>query len=273
MDGQGLKDVATRLLAAYDAARTLPPITAGDPSFDVAAAYGVLAEIQARRAAQGWKAAGRKIGFTNTTIWERYGVDRPMWANVYESTVEHVPSGRAQASFRRFVQPRIEPEIVFGLRGPVPVRGTAREVLESIEWMAAGFEIVQSHFPGWKFAAADCTAAFGLHGALFVGEPRALDHGARDAAAARLERFACDLFRDDQVVERGGGANVLGSPAAALQHLALVLESQPWAEPLRAGELVTTGTLTDAWPLEPGTTWRADYGELDLAPIVLEVRA
>lgn len=264
MDSAGVKDVAGRLIAAYDEARTLQPIAAGDASFDVPAGYRVLAEIQASRAAQGWKAVGRKIGFTNTTIWARYGVDRPLWANVYDRTVRHVPDGRVEVSLERFAQPRIEPEVVFGLRSAVPAQGSAREVLESVAWMAPGFEVVQCHFPGWKFAAADCTAAFGLHGALFVGAPKALDDAGRDAAAQSLARFACELFRDGGLVERGGGANVLGSPALALQHLARVLESQPWAAPLRAGEIVTTGTLTDAWPLAPGTTWRSDYGELGL---------
>ena len=66
------------------------------------------------------------------------------------------------------------------------------------------------------------------------------------------------------VIETGVGANVLDSPALALAHLAGVLAGQPQFPPLAAGEIVTTGTVTDAWPVAPGETWTSDYGALGL---------
>jgi 2-oxo-3-hexenedioate decarboxylase len=42
-------------------------------------------------------------------------------------------------------------------------------LLACIDWVAHGFELVQSIFPGWKFSAPDAAAAFGLHGALLIG--------------------------------------------------------------------------------------------------------
>ena len=90
-----LKAIADRLIAAYDTATTLPPITAGAPDFSVADGYAVLADIETRRRAQGWQAVGRKIGFTNRTIWPRYGVYQPMWAHVWTHTVHFAPDGKA----------------------------------------------------------------------------------------------------------------------------------------------------------------------------------
>src|SRR5439155_7670240 len=112
----------------YDRVGTIEPITSADPTFDVEAAYAVLAEIEARRVASGWRRAGRKIGFTNRTIWARYGVDRPLWASTFASTVYRADDGRATLSLGGFVQPRLEPEVVFGIRGPVPLDGDARAV-------------------------------------------------------------------------------------------------------------------------------------------------
>lgn len=260
----GLSDLADDLVAAYESATTLPPITAARPQFSVAEAYDVLGEIERRRRAQGWQAVGRKIGFTNRTIWARYGVDRPMWAHVWSRTLHRAPDGEARLSLDRFVQPRIEPEVVFRLKAPVPLRDDPAELLASVEWLAPGFEIVQSHFPDWKFTAADCTAAFGLHGALIVGPSVAVTDAGRAALAERLSGFAATLSRGGAVVDRGSGANVLGSPALALGHLARVLAAQPQFPPLAAGEIVTTGTLTDAWPVAPGETWSSDYGDLGL---------
>lgn len=248
----------------------LAPIAVTTPGFDVDAAYDVLHEIESRRIAQGWRSVGRKIGFTNRTIWLRYGVYQPMGARVWSHTVQYARSGRATLSVAGFVQPRIEPEVVFKLAAPVAAGADARAVLGAIEWIAAGFEIVQSHFPNWKFAAADCTAAFGLHAALTVGEPYAIDATNRDAIVAMLPVFRATLRKGDVIVDTGVGANVLDSPALAVAHLANVLAQHPKHPPLEAGEIVTTGTITDAWPVAPAETWSSDYGELPLRGLTLE---
>src|SRR5436305_11162174 len=239
-----LKPVVDALIAAYDTATTLPPISASAPDFSVADGYAVLHDVETRRRAQGWTVVGRKIGFTNRTIWPRYGVYQPRWAHVWAHTVHFAPGGKAVLPLHGLVQPRIEPEVVLKLKGPVPLTDDAATVLASVEWMAPGFEIVQSHFPDWKFAAADCTAAFGLHGALVIGTPLAVTDANRATLAEALPAFELTLSRGDTVIDRGVGANVLGSPALALVHLARLLANQPQSPQLGAGEIITTGTAT-----------------------------
>jgi 2-oxo-3-hexenedioate decarboxylase len=271
MTPEAIRTVADALIAAFDAGSSLAPITQWMPGFDVADAYAVLHEIERRRRGDGWQPVGRKIGFTNRTIWPRYGVYQPMWAHVWSRTVRHAVNHHAALDLAGLVDPRIEPEVVFGLRAPVPPQDDARAVLAAVDWIAPGFEIVQSHFPGWKFAAPDCTAAFGLHGALVVGAPLRLDDATRERLVELLPRFELTLRHGDRVMDRGTGANVLGSPALALAHLAQVLERQPEAPPLAAGEIVTTGTVTDAWPVTRGETWSTDYGELGLQGLTLRL--
>ena len=223
--------IAGRLIAAYDDATTLPPVTATDPGFDVAAGYEVLREIETRRVASGWQPVGRKIGFTNRTIWPRYGVYLPMWAHVWAHTVRRAHDHRATLSLARLVQPRIEPEIVFGLSGAVAPGSDASAVLASTEWIAPGFEIVQSHFPDWKFAAADCTAAFGLHGALVVGAPVPVTERSRGFLAEMLPRFGLTLRRGAEaidVVVRAGRRHVLHATARRDER---VLEDRVLARP------------------------------------------
>jgi 2-keto-4-pentenoate hydratase len=266
---EDLDAIAGELMDANAAASVLAPITERHPGFDSADAYAVLDRITARRRTLGWEPVGRKVGFTNRTIWELFGVDRPMWAHTWNTTVAHTVDNRASLSLRPFVQPRIEPEVVFKLAGPVPVTDDPRAVLESVEWMAPGFEIVHCPFPEWRFTIAECTAAFGLHGALVVGPPVVIDDANRAAVAGVLPTFGATLSRDGSEVERGVGANVLDSPALALAHLARVVADQPSAAPLAAGEIVTTGTITNAWPIAPGETWTSDYGELGLTGLTI----
>jgi 2-oxo-3-hexenedioate decarboxylase len=196
-----------------------------------------------------------------------------MVASVWRHTVRHAVDGRARLPLRGFVQPRIEPEVVFGLRTPIGSDATARAVLDATEWIAAGFEIVQSHFPDWCFAAADCTAAFGLHAALVVGRPWRLDDDDRAGLVERLPVFEVTLRRAGELIDAGAGANVLGSPALALAHAADVIAAHPAFPPLAGGELVTTGTITDAWPVAPGETWTSDYGTLGLPGLTLRFEA
>jgi 2-keto-4-pentenoate hydratase len=183
--------------------------------------------------------------------------------------VQYATGGRATQSLAGFVQPRIEPEVVFKLAGPVAAGADVQAVLAATQWIAAGFEIVQSHFPDWKFGAADCTAAFGLHAALTVGAPLTIDAANRATIAAMLPTFRATLRKADVVIDTGVGANVLDSPALAVAHLARVIAEHPPHPPLAADEIVTTGTITDAWPVAPGETWSSDYGALPLAGLTL----
>jgi 2-oxo-3-hexenedioate decarboxylase len=267
--GPELATIADRLITAFDTVTMLPPITANTPGFTVTDAYAVLGEIEARRRAQGWQTVGRKIGFTNRTIWARYGVWQPVWAHLWAHTVQFASGNQASLALRAFVQPRIEPEVVFKVKAPVPLTDEPLAVLACAEWIAPGFEIVQSHFPDWRFSAADCTAACGLHGALVVGTPMPVTVSNREALAAALPTFRLTLSRGDTAIDRGVGANVLDGPPLALAHLARVLAGQPQFPPLAAGEIVTTGTITDAWPVAPGEVWSSDYGALGLAGLKL----
>ena len=92
----------------------------------------------------------------------------------------------------------------------------------------------------------------------------------RAALAAALPTFPLTLRKSRTVVDRGVGANVLGSPALALAHLARLLATQPQFQPLARGEVITTGTITDAWPIVPGEIWTSDYGALGIGGVTVE---
>ena len=69
---------------------------------------------------------------------------------------------------------------------------------------------------------------------------------------------------------------VLDSPACALAHLSRCLDDQAKTEQrgakLVAGDVITTGTITDAWPVAAGETWTSDYGELGIDGLTLTLR-
>jgi hypothetical protein len=111
---------ARRLLSAIDDQQQIAPFSEQGPQFDIDAAYRITAEIRRLREARGERVLGRKIGFTNRSIWPEYGVSAPIWGYVYDTTVHALPAPEP-FDLSSFVEPRIEPEIVFGLsRAPQP---------------------------------------------------------------------------------------------------------------------------------------------------------
>jgi 2-oxo-3-hexenedioate decarboxylase len=252
------QEIARELLAALDRGGTIPSIVAREPGFGWDQGYLVAAELLKLRRARGEKTVGRKIGFTNRNIWAEYGATAPIWAHVYDRTLVRAENGRATVPLQGSARPRLEPEIAFGLGAPLAAGTTTLEkVLEAVEWYAPSFEIVDCHFDDWKFGPADSAADFSLHWRLIVGPPvRAAE---LPALAQWLHDCKVTLSCDGKVMDHGVGANALGHPATALAHLADVLSRQPQFEPLAAGEIITTGTLTAALPIKAGDTWTSRY--------------
>lgn len=252
--------IAHELLNALDQGGTILSIVERNPGFDWEDGYAVAAEILRLRRARGERTMGRKIGFTNRNIWAEYGATAPIWAHVYDRTLVYAAGNRASVSLDGSARPRLEPEIAFKLKAPLaagitdPVR-----IMERIEWVAASFEIVDCHFADWKFGPADSAADFSFHWRLVVGAPYPIRSVEIPALAKQLHDCRVTLSQGGKVRDRGVGANALGHPAAAMAHLAEVLSRQPQFEPLTAGEIITTGTLTAAMPIRSGEVWSSSY--------------
>ncbi len=249
-----LTAIADEALGAIAGGRQVAPFMSRAGGLTLSDAYGVLPLLRAAFEARGQTIVGRKIGFTNRSIWAQYGVYAPIWGYVTAATCHEF--NEAEVSLARFAEPKIEPEIVFGFaRAPAPGMDDAA-ILDCVAWVSLGYEIVQSIYPGWEFAAPDTVAANGLHGALLIG-PR------HDLAANKSEwlrtltAFTLDLACDGELIERGSGANVLEGPLSTIRHLMNLLAGDPHNPPLGAGEIISTGTLTRAYPIKPGQSWTA----------------
>ncbi len=263
--------IAADVLAAFDAGRPVRPISETATPFGMAEAYAVTAAARSLRAARGERPLGRKIGFTNRTIWDEYGIDAPIWGDMLDSTVHPIGTGRF--SLGRLVEPRIEPEIAFGLgRAPSPDMDEVA-LLGCIDWVAHGFEIVQSLYPGWRFTPPDAVANLGMHGAYLIGPKRTVHSADIAGWLTTLPTFEIALERDSETVDQGKAENVLGGPLSALRHLVQLLAADEVNPPLAAGEIVTTGTLTRAFPIAPGETWRTRFSGLPLEGLMVTFEA
>ena len=258
-------------MSAYARAQiiAMPPSARGT-GFDLASAYAVEAELTRLRRASGRTSVGWKVGYANKAVWRVFKLDTLVWAHMYDDTVRFAETNDASLSVGHMCSPKIEPEIVFKLKQPLSGGVTdPAVVLQSVEWLALGFEIIDCVFADWKFQPSDFVAAFGLHAALVVGQPLRVESSQIANLVDQLSQFKVNLLKDGQLVEQGSGRNSLRSPALCLGELASAIARRSDVEPLATGDLVSSGTLTESRPIAPDETWTAAIEGLELPTLTL----
>lgn len=270
LDQQAIETIAGEIRSAREATFSVEPFSSRFSGFELADAYAVARINHDLQISRGDIARGRKIGFTNPRMWEVYDVREPVWGWMYDSTVKSLQGCAGRFSLTGFCEPKIEPEIVLHFHKP-PHQGMAvDEILGCIDWVAHAYEIVDSHFPGWRFSAADTVADCGLHGTLLIG-PAVPVARLDDSPLSMLEKFRVTLNRNGQPCATGQGSHVLGSPVLAITHLLDIVAKYAPDRPLQKDELVTTGTLTEAFPVKPGEIWETGLTGIPLPGLRLEL--
>jgi 2-keto-4-pentenoate hydratase len=254
------------------AAGTLLPVLTNDEALSIDDGYDIARSIVDIRIAQGETPIGRKIGFSNRKLWTRYGrtapITEPLWSTLFDSTVEFAMDNLALHKLSKATQPRIEPGLVFKLARTPEADADLNDLADCLEWMANSFEVLASPYRNWSFEAADAIAAFGLHRALIIGEPKMLARHSRHQLSDALCAASLSLSRSTTdstaLCAAGLGSDVLGGPLHALLSLHRQLQSQTRFEPLQAGELIATGSWTDALPVKRGEVWSSAFSQLNL---------
>jgi len=265
LDGGGLKALEM-LVAARATGHPCPPVRGLLPDGDVDAAYAVQSAWAADQIAAGARVVGRKIGLTNPAVQAQFGVDRPDFGVLFES-MACAPGTPIDGA--RTLQPKIEAEIAFVLAEDLagPMIGPA-EVAAATAYVVAALEIVDSRIAGWDIGIVDTIADNGSSG-LFVLGDRRQGLGRLDLAecAMTLRRVAGgpgggpggaggEVGEVSEVVSTGSGASILGNPLAAVAWLAAAVRDH--GRPLRAGEVVLSGSLGPMANVAPGDAFQAD---------------
>lgn len=229
--------LAARLADARATARPIA-VEAGEVA-SVAGAYAVQAELIRL---SGDEVGGWKVSALTPEDQRTLGMARAVAGALLAAHVHRAP---ARLALSAFVAPAIECEIAFVLGADLPerLRPYSREEVEAaVAAVVPVFEIADSRISA---GATDFTKIADAvnNGSLVTGVPV---ESWRDLDLAAL---AITLTRDDDTIAAGTGARILGDPVLALLALA---NAQPLPAPLRAGQIVTTGTCTGMLPVGPG---------------------
>ena len=219
-----------------DAEATLGPI-------DLETAYRIQHALVALRVAGGERVAGWKLGYTSEVMRCQMGVDRPNFGPL----TDRMWLASDDWVSDRFVQPRVEPEIGLRLRAAIDARSSPVDratVAAAVSEALACLEIVHSTWSGYRFTLEQNTADNASAGQVVIG-PRL---PVTDLMA--LDTVQVMLSDGRGALGRGVGADADGHPLDAVARLARELAGM--GRRLEPGDLVITGGLTAAFPLEPG---------------------
>jgi 2-keto-4-pentenoate hydratase len=257
-----ITDVAGKARALYDARRTrvaIAPFTDEDPALGMADGYAVQSALTDLLLAEGDSIVGYKVGLTSKPMQRMVGVDVPDYGPVLGSTVYR---NGEEISLSRFIQPKIEAEIVFVLGEPLRGPGvTVMQAQRAVAGIAAAMEIVDSRFADWRIKLADTVADLASNGAVAISGHLVPLTG----IDPRLVGMA--LTRNGDLVDSGAGAAALGDPLAVVAWLANTLASVGIG--LEPGEVVMTGALHAAVAMTAGDVFRAEFDRL--GPITVRV--
>jgi 2-keto-4-pentenoate hydratase len=263
------ESLARELMSAYEMGQMVPVVPSARPGFDLNTAYEVESTLKRLHEADGHRAVGHKVGYANKAMWRALKLETLVWAHMYDDTVHYSDSNSAVLTLRHSRSLKVEPEIVFGLKQAVGEGSDAAAALASADWLAIGFEIIDCPFPEWKFQPSDFVASFGLHAALVIGERMQVRPDLISSLVNQLQQFKVRVSKHGEFVEEGSGRNSLKSPALCLAELGGAIARRFPDQPLTAGEIVSSGTLTAGHPASKGDVWTVEVEGLALPPLTL----
>ena len=242
--------IAAELYQALRQAEPVEPLTTRHPQLAIDDAYAIQQLLLARRLEDGERVVGKKIGVTSQAVMNLLGVDQPDFGILTDAMTFN---GGAAIPAAGLIQPKAEGEIAFVLKHDLQGPGvTVGDVLRATEGVMACFEIVDSRIRDWKIRIQD-TVADNASCGVFVLSDRLVP-----LAEVDLTHCGMVLEKNGEIVATGAGAATMGSPAVAVAWLANTLGRL--GVPLKAGEVILSGSLGPMIPVAAGDNLRVSIG-------------
>jgi 2-keto-4-pentenoate hydratase len=218
----------------------------GDPRMTLEHAYAVQAELTALHVAAGRRVAGYKLGYTSLVMRRQMGIDAPNYGPLYEDMIVG-----SCATVDGYMQPRLEPEVAVVLGRDLGGPGLLlHEVAAAIAEVRSSLEIVDSVWRDYRFTVEQNTADGSSAAGVVPGPELGVD-------PVDCHRVSVCLDVDGDLVGTATAAAAGGHPLNGVAWLCEQLAQR--GEALRKGQVVITGGLTAAVPLNHGSRVEAVY--------------
>lgn len=258
LNEQRIHELGDELFDALSQRRMIDPLTEREPEITIEDAYHVSLRMVNRRVESGESIIGKKIGVTSKAVQNMLNVHQPDFGYLTDRMV--YGNGDEMPISEQLIQPRAEGEIAFMLKRDLIGPGVSNaDVLRATEAVIPCFEIVDSRIRDWQIKIQD-TVADNASCGLFVLGDKAVDPRKVDLATAGMV-----VEKNGELLSTGAGAAALGSPVNCVAWLANTLGS--FGIPLKAGEVILSGSLVPLEPVVAGDFMRVEIGGIGSASV------
>lgn len=250
MDKPLINQLGDELYQALTSCTVIDPLTSRYPDITINDGYQIQSRLVARRMEKGARVVGKKIGVTSKAVMNMLGVGQPDFGILLDDMIYN--EGEA-IEYKSLIQPKAEGEIAFVMKKDLMGPGiNAADVLAATEGVIACFEIVDSRIRDWKIKIQDTVADNASCGVMVLGD-RLVD-------VRKVDLVTCGMLveKNGEIVGTGAGAATMASPVNAIAWLANTLGAL--GIPLKAGEIVLSGSLAAMFPIQPGDNLRVTIG-------------
>lgn len=246
-----IQTLGDELYTAMRERAPVDPLTSREPEITIEDAYYISQRMLERRLEDGEQVIGKKIGVTSAAVQNMLDVRQPDFGYLTDRML--YADGDEMPISRELIAPRAEGEIAFVLKKDLIGPGvTNAQVLAATECVMPCFEIVDSRIRDWKIRIQDTVADNASCGTFVLGgvavDPRKVD----------LSTCGMVVERNGEIISTGAGAAALGSPVNCVTWLANTLGA--FGIPLKAGEVILSGSLVPLQPIEAGDYMRVQIG-------------
>ncbi|SEI59750.1 2-oxopent-4-enoate/cis-2-oxohex-4-enoate hydratase [Allopseudospirillum japonicum] len=258
MDQQLIQQCGDELFDAMQKRITLKPFSERFPEITVEDAYHISLRMIERRVAAGEKIIGKKIGVTSKAVQNMLKVHQPDFGFLTDKMA--YSQGQQMPISEQLIQPKAEGEIAFILKKDLLGPGlTNADILAATEAVLPCFEVVDSRIENWQIKIQD-TVADNASCGLFVLGDKAVN-------PRRLDLATCGMVveKNGAIISTGAGAAALGSPVNCVTWLANTLGQ--FGIPLKAGEVILSGSLVPLEPVQAGDFMSVTIGGIGCASV------
>jgi 2-keto-4-pentenoate hydratase len=252
LPNESLKDAARAIREARSERQTIARISETFGISTVDEAYTIADMNNQMMIEAGHHITGKKVGLTAKKVQEQLGINEPDFGVLFQS-MEFLHGD--EVPFDRLIQPKVEGEIAVVIdRDMTQDPPSWGYFLSSLAYVVPAIEIVDSVITDWKITLVD-TVADNASSALYV-----LGNQPVDASAFALDHIDMQLWINHNVASVGTGATCLGHPLRSAYWLACEMAKR--GQPLKAGEVILSGSLGPMVPVRQGDAVSVQMGSL-----------
>jgi 2-keto-4-pentenoate hydratase len=247
-----IQKIAEDLLEAEKNNQPIEPLTNRFPTISVEDAYNIQLQQIEKKVTNGATIVGKKIGLTSKVMQNMFQVNEPDYGHLLDDMIS---LDGETISLDEFAQPKLEFEIAFVLKEDLKGPGiTILDVIKATDYIAPAFEIIDSRIKNWNIRFEDTVADNGSSArAIIGGNPTRIEE-------VDLAHLGMVVYKNGKFLDSAAGAAVMGNPARAVAWLANALGKYDIS--LHAGEVVLSGALSAAVPIESGDTFTAEFAHI-----------